>query len=78
MEKIEIVNGEEYYVRRSDTGELISMFIKSDEPSEPRPPESVNPLTLPTTKGDIKELNELITENTIEVQYLTSLTELGL
>lgn len=31
-----------------------------------------------STRGDIKDITELITENTIETQYLTSLIELGL
>lgn len=30
------------------------------------------------TKGDVEELNEMIMENLINTEYLTSLTELGL
>lgn len=77
MEQLVIIKGVEYIEYRNEQGDLLYRYIKSDEPIA-HPPDSVNPLTLPTTKGDIKELNELITENTIEVQYLTSLTELGL
>lgn len=78
MEQIEKIDGIEYVALYDENGELIYRYMKSDESSEPQHPDPVDQMTLPTTKGDIKVLNEMIMENLINTEYLTCLTELGL
>lgn len=77
MEQIEKIDGIEYVTLYCENGNLIYRYIKSNE-TIAHPPEPVDLMTLPTTKGDIKELNEMIMENLINTEYLTCLTELGL